>query len=58
MSAMAGDMPNFEEATRMLFANDQPRFCELVTRWPEDVRNHAIALAFGANLDVDTTTFG
>lgn len=52
MSAMAGDMPCFEEATRVLFANDQSRFCELVAGWPEDVRNHAIALAFGTDRDV------
>lgn len=48
MSAMAGDMPAFEEATRMLFASDQQRFRELVATWPEDVRDHAIALAFAA----------
>lgn len=47
MSAMAGDMPGFEEATRALFANDQQRFRELVAAWPDDVRDHAIALAFG-----------
>jgi hypothetical protein len=47
MSAMAGDMPGFEEATRALFANDQPRLRELVAAWPDDVRDHAIALAFG-----------
>ena len=58
MSAMAGDMPGFEEATRVLFANDQPRFCELVAMWPEDVRDHAIALAFGADHDVCPATLG
>ena len=47
MSAMAGDMSGFEEATRALFANDQRRFRELVAAWPDDVRDHAIALAFG-----------
>jgi hypothetical protein len=46
MSAMAGDMPGFEEATRALFANDQLRMSELISAWPKDVRNHAIALAF------------
>lgn len=56
MSAMAGDLPGFEEATRMLFANDPPRFRELVASWPEDVRDHAIALAFGADHDVHQTT--
>jgi uncharacterized protein len=47
MSALAGDMPAFEEAARALFANDQPRLRELIAAWPADVRNHAIALAFG-----------
>jgi uncharacterized protein len=46
MSAMAGDMPGFEEATRALFANDQRRFRQLIAAWPDDVRDHAIALAF------------
>ena len=47
MSAMAGDMPAFEDAARALFANDPPRLRELVAAWPADVRDHAIALAFG-----------
>jgi uncharacterized protein len=47
MSAMAGDMPSFEEAARALFANDQPRLRELIAAWPDDVRTHTIALAFG-----------
>jgi len=50
MSAMAGDMPGFEEAARALFANDQPRLRELIAAWPEDVRDHAIALALGEDL--------
>lgn len=47
MSAMAGDLPGFEEATRALFADDQVRLGEIVAPWPADVRDHAIALAFG-----------
>ena len=47
MSALAGDMPAFEEAARALFANDQPRLRELIAAWPDDVRDHAIALACG-----------
>ncbi len=47
MSAMAGDMPGFEEAARALFANDSPRLLEQIAAWPEDVSNHAIVLAFG-----------
>jgi uncharacterized protein len=46
MSSMAGDFPGFEEASRALFANDRRRFGELVASWPEDVRDHAVKLAF------------
>lgn len=58
MAALAGDMPGFEEATRALFANDQPRFRGLVATWPEGVRDQAIALAFSADHDVCPTTLG
>ena len=47
MSAMAGNLANFEEASRALFANDRERFSELVAGWPSDVRDHAAKLAFG-----------
>lgn len=47
MSAMAGDLPSFEEATRALFANDRARLSELVAGWPGDVRDHVVALGFG-----------
>ena len=45
MSAMAGDRPGFEEATRALFAGDRARFARLVKPWPADVRDHAKKLA-------------
>ena len=45
MSAMAGDRPGFEEATRALFAGDRPRFDRLVKPWPADIRDHAKKLA-------------
>jgi hypothetical protein len=41
MSAMAGDLPGFEEATRALFAGDRTRFDNLVASWPSDIRDHA-----------------
>ena len=47
MSAIAGDLAGFEEATRALFANDARRFAELIQAWPDDVRDHATQLAFG-----------
>ncbi|MCE9670760.1 DUF2239 family protein [Myxococcus stipitatus] len=47
MLAMAGDLPGFEEATRALFANDLARLTALISEWPDDVRDHALALARG-----------
>ncbi|MDR8731986.1 DUF2239 family protein [Burkholderia pseudomultivorans] len=47
MSALAGDLPGFEEAARMLYANDLVRMAELIAGWPDDVRDHALALARG-----------
>src|SRR5882762_10537158 len=41
MSAMAGNLANFEEASRALFAGDRERFSELVGSWPTDIRDHA-----------------
>jgi hypothetical protein len=46
MSAIAGNLPGFEEATRALFAYDRRRFGDLVSGWPEDIRDYAIGLAF------------
>jgi len=45
MSAMAGNEPGFEEATRALFAGDQEGFAQLAEAWPTDVGNHAKNLA-------------
>lgn len=46
MSAMAGNFPHFEEASRALFADDLRRFAELIADWPADVRDHAVTLAY------------
>jgi hypothetical protein len=48
MSAMAGDEPGFEEATRALFAGDAARFEADTSVWPADVRAHARRLAAAA----------
>jgi hypothetical protein len=48
MSAMAGNMPAFEEASRALFANESERFRDLVAPWPKDIREHACRLGFEA----------
>lgn len=46
MSFIGGDLPGFQEASRALFAYDRRRFGDLIAAWPEDVRDHAIKLAF------------
>jgi hypothetical protein len=48
MWAMTGNLPNFEEATRALFAGDQPRLEALIADWPEDLRQHVEQLTRGA----------
>ena len=45
MSAIAGDLPGFEEATRALWRRDAARFEHETDAWPKDVRDHARALA-------------
>lgn len=45
MSVMAGNLPDFEEAIRALFAGDRERFDALVAKWPADVAAHAGKLA-------------
>jgi uncharacterized protein len=47
MSAIAGDRPGFEEATRALFADDRGRLATLIAPWPKDIREHIARLAFG-----------
>jgi hypothetical protein len=47
MSALAGDLPGFEEASRALFADDRPAFLQRTETWPADLRDHARLLAFG-----------
>ena len=45
MTAVAGDLPGYEEATRMLFAGDASGFEAAVAGWPEGVRAHVRMLA-------------
>jgi hypothetical protein len=45
LSAMAGNEPGFEEATRALFAGNAERFQETIAEWPVDVRDHGKKLA-------------
>jgi hypothetical protein len=51
MSTMAGDLANFEEASRALFADDQRRFTGLIADWPADIRDHIVKLAYSDRAD-------
>lgn len=46
MSTMAGNLPQFEEASRALFADDRRRFTGLIADWPTDIRDHIVKLAY------------
>ncbi len=48
MSALAGNLPGFEEAARALFAANEVRFRSLIDPWPADIRYHVGRLAAGA----------
>ncbi|WP_315740651.1 MULTISPECIES: DUF2239 family protein [unclassified Bradyrhizobium] len=45
MSGIGSNLPQFEEASRALFAGDLGRFAALIADWPADIRDHAVALA-------------
>ncbi len=40
MWAMAGNLPDFEEATRALFAGDDVALARRMKKWPQDIRKH------------------
>lgn len=40
MSALAGDLPGFEEASRALFARNAENFERNTCDWPKDIRSH------------------
>jgi uncharacterized protein len=45
MSAMGGNLPHFEEASRLLFADDHSGFAGRIADWPSDIRDHIVKLA-------------
>jgi hypothetical protein len=51
MSAMTGNLPHFEDASRALFADDRRQFAALIAAWPGDVRDHIARLAFSDRAD-------
>ncbi|OIO57738.1 MAG: DUF2239 domain-containing protein [Alphaproteobacteria bacterium CG_4_10_14_0_2_um_filter_63_37] len=51
LDAMGGNLPNFEEVCRKLFAGDFGGIAPLLTAWPADVRGHALKLIGSAERD-------
>ncbi|WP_029074557.1 DUF2239 family protein [Kaistia adipata] len=45
MTAMAGDLPLYEDASRALFAGDAEVFRQRIDAWPVDVRDHVEKLS-------------
>ncbi|MES3036475.1 MAG: DUF2239 family protein [Bdellovibrionota bacterium] len=48
MTAMAGDLTNYEEALRALYAKDSRTFLKLISAWPKDIRNHTESVSKAA----------
>jgi len=46
LQTIAGDLPGFEEAIRVLFAHDRAGLEAALRSWPADVCAHALRLAF------------
>ncbi|MCT2401126.1 DUF2239 family protein [Novosphingobium mangrovi (ex Huang et al. 2023)] len=51
MSAMAGDFPGFEQASRLLFADDPEGLAQTIAPWPADVREYVMALLHSSEGD-------
>ncbi|CAN5442786.1 DUF2239 family protein [soil metagenome] len=51
MSAMAGDLPGFEEASRALFAGNGARLSVLMASWPGDIADQVSVMVSGRGSD-------
>ncbi|MDR3497422.1 MAG: DUF2239 family protein [Ancalomicrobiaceae bacterium] len=48
LTAIAGDLVDYEDVCRALYAGDAARFDALTEPWPADIRDHARAMARGS----------
>jgi hypothetical protein len=46
VTAIAGNLPGYEEALRSLFANSKTGFSKATSAWPADIRTFALHLGF------------
>lgn len=49
MSAIAGDLPDFEQACRLLFADDMEGLTAITTSWPGDISVYVYDLLHGSD---------
>jgi hypothetical protein len=52
MSALAGNLPGYEEAVRALYANQPEHFGVLTEAWPADIRDHTRMLALMVHTNI------
>ena len=45
MSAMLGNMPNYEEATRALYQGNKDQFLQLIEHYPTDLKTYVLTLS-------------
>ncbi len=45
LSAIAGDLPNFEDAIRYLYRKDKAKFTEFIASWHKDIIKHTMLLS-------------
>ncbi len=48
ISAIAGDLAGFEDATRALYSGNEAAFSEQISGWPKDVRTYTLKFSEGA----------
>ena len=53
MTAMAGNLPEFEEASRALFARDNEGFRQRIQDWPTDIREYLTRRISGPEIESD-----
>lgn len=55
MWAMTGNLPDFEEACRALYADDREGLENIIVSWPPDIRNHVLKLVYGVEFKSHST---
>lgn len=45
LTAIAGNLPQYEEVTRALWRGELERMANLMKEWPSDIRDHALRIA-------------